>query len=84
MVTVAMKFRHLLLGRKAVTNLNSVLEGSHYFANKDITLPFSQSCGFPSSLIWMWELDYKESWVPEELLLLNCGAGEDFWEFLGV
>ena len=31
----------------------------HYFANK---CPFSQSYGFSSSLVWMWELDYKESW----------------------
>ena len=37
--------RHLLLGRKAMTNLDSVLKGSH-FADKG---PFSQSCGFPSS-----------------------------------
>ena len=34
----------------------------HYFANKG---PFSQSYGFSSSLVWMWELDYKESWVPK-------------------
>ena len=32
----------------------------HYFANK--VLP-SQSNGFPSSHVWMWELDYKESWA---------------------
>ena len=32
----------------------------HYFANK--VLP-SQSNGFPSSHVWMWELDYKESWM---------------------
>ena len=25
--------------------------------------PYSQSCGFSSSHVWMWELDYKESWV---------------------
>ena len=34
----------------------------HYFANKD---PSSQSYGFSSSHAWMWELDYKESWVPK-------------------
>ena len=34
----------------------------HYFANKG---PSSQSYGFPSSYIWMWELDYKESWAPK-------------------
>ena len=34
----------------------------HYFANKD---PSSQSYGFSSSHVWMWELDYKESWAPK-------------------
>ena len=34
----------------------------HYFANKG---PSSQSCGFPSSHVWMWELEYKESWAQE-------------------
>ena len=32
----------------------------HYFTNKG---PSSQRYGFSSSHIWMWELDYKESWV---------------------
>ena len=32
----------------------------HYFANKG---PSNQSYGFSSSHVWMWELDYKESWV---------------------
>ena len=36
----------------------------HYFANKDLS---SQSYGFSSGHVWMWELDYKESWVPFEL-----------------
>ena len=34
----------------------------HHFANKG---PSSQSYGFSSSHIWMWELDHKESWVPK-------------------
>ena len=34
----------------------------HDFANKS---PSSRSYGFPSSHVWMWELDYKESWVPQ-------------------
>ena len=34
----------------------------HYFANKRLS---SQSYGFPSSHVWMWELDYKESWEPK-------------------
>ena len=35
---------------------------SHYFTKK---CPSSQSYGFSSSHIWMWELDYKESWAPK-------------------
>ena len=34
----------------------------HYFADKG---PSSQSYGFSSGHVWMWELDYKESWVPK-------------------
>ena len=34
----------------------------HYFANKGLS---SQSYGFSSSHVWMWELDYKESWMPK-------------------
>ena len=34
----------------------------HSFVNKG---PSSQGCGFSSSHVWMWELDYKESWVPK-------------------
>ena len=49
--------RCLLLGRKAVTNPDSLLK------SRDITLPtspYSQSYGFPSSHTWMCELDHKE------------------------
>ena len=51
--------RRLLLGRKAMTNLGSILK------SRDISLPTSQIYGFSSSLIWMLALDYKESWVPK-------------------
>ena len=43
-----------------MTNLDSILKSRDYFANKD---PCSQSYGFSSSHVWMWELDYKESWA---------------------
>ena len=44
-----------------MTNLDSILKKQrHYFANKG---PPSQSYGFSSSHVWMWELDYKESWA---------------------
>jgi len=43
--------RSLLLGRKIMTNLDSILKKQkHYFANKG---PSSQSCGFSSSHVWM-------------------------------
>ena len=53
--------RCLLFGRKAMINLDSILKKQrHYFARKG---PCSQSYGFPSSHVWIWELDYKESWA---------------------
>ena len=56
-----MKLKGLLLGRKAITNLDSMLKKQrHYFANKGLS---SQSCGFSSSHVLMWELNYKESWA---------------------
>jgi len=36
--------------------------GVHYFANKGLS---SQSYGFSSSHVWMWVLDWKESWAPK-------------------
>ena len=55
--------RCLLLGRKAIMNLDSILKKQrHYFANKN---PSSQSYGFSNSHVWIWELDYKESWAPK-------------------
>ena len=53
--------RRLLFERKVMTNLDKhIKKQRHYFANKG---PYSQSYGFSSSHVWMWELDYKESWV---------------------
>ena len=54
--------RCLLLERIVMTNLDSILK------SRDISLPtkvqlVKQSYGFSSSHVWMWELDYKESWV---------------------
>ena len=54
--------RCFLLGRKAMTNVDSILKSRDYFANKDL---YSQSYGFSSSHVWMWELDHKESWTPK-------------------
>ena len=52
--------RHLLLGRKVMTNLDSKLK------SRDITLSrkvhLVKAMVFP---VWMWEWDYKESWAPK-------------------
>ena len=73
--------RCLLLERISMTNLDSMLKNRHYFANKG---PSSQSYGFSSSHVWMWELDYKRKLSAKELMFLNCGVREDSWESLGM
>ena len=55
--------RHLFLGRKVMTNLDSILK------SRDITLPTNisliKALVSSSSHVWMWELNYKESWAPK-------------------
>ena len=55
--------RHLLLGRKAMTILDSILK------SRDITWPTKvhlvKAMVFSSSHVWVWELDHKESWAPK-------------------
>ena len=67
--------RRELLGTKIMTKLDSVLK------SRDITLPTKvhlvKAMVFPV-VMWMWEFDC------EELMLLNCGVGEDSWESLGL
>ena len=92
-----MKLRHLLIGRKVMTNWDSILKS--YFANKD---PSSQGYDFSSSYVWMWELDYKENWMSKNWRFwtvvlektlespLDCKEiqpvhpkGDQFWTFIG-
>ena len=51
--------RHLLLGRKVLTNLDSILK------NRDLTnkVPSRQGYGFSSSHVWMGELDCEGNWA---------------------
>ena len=42
--------RHLILGRKVMTNLDGIFKSRHYFANKG---PSSQGYDFSSSHVWM-------------------------------
>ena len=73
--------RRLLLGRKVMTNLDSI------FKSRDITLPtkvhlvrlwfFQWSCMDVRAGLW-------RKLSAEELMLLNCSVGEDSWESLGL
>ena len=64
--------RHLLLGRKAMTNLDSLLE------SRDIILPTKVL--LVKAMVFPVVIYGCESWTlkkAEELMLLNCGVGED-------
>ena len=63
MVSAAMKLKDTWSWKKSYDQTRQhIKKQRHYFANKDLS---SQSYGFSSSHIWMWELDYKEWWVPK-------------------
>ena len=47
----------------------------HHFVDKD---PYSQSYDFSSSQVQISELDDKKRLSAKEMMLLNCGDGEDF------
>ena len=88
--------RCLLLGRKTMTNLDSIL--NRYFADKGLS---SLSNEFSSSHVCMWELDHKQSWVQKNWSFwttvlektlespLNCKIkpvhpkGNQSWIFIG-
>ena len=67
--------RCLLLGRKAMTNLDSILK------SRDTSLPTKvylvKAMVFPVVMYGCEELDYKRKLSTEKLMLLNCGIGED-------
>ena len=63
MVTAAMKLQDACsLEEKPQQTWQSIKNQTHRFADKGL---FSQSYGFSSNDVWMWELDYKESWAPK-------------------
>ena len=88
--------RRMLLGRKAMTNPDSILKSKDKGS-------YSQSCDFSSSHVWMWELDHKEGWAPKNWCFwtvvsektlespLDCKEiqpvhpkGNQFWIFIGA
>ena len=73
--------RHLLLGSKVMTNPDSI------FKSRDITLP--TKVRLVNAMVIQWScMDVRfvlwRKLSNEELVLLNCGFGEDSWESLGV
>ena len=61
-VTAAMKLKDAPWNKSYEQPRQHIKKQRRYFANKG---PSSQSYGFFSSHVWMWELDYKESWRPK-------------------
>ena len=73
--------RCLLLGRKAMTNLDSILK------SRDLILP--ANVHLVKAMVFPVVMYGCESWTIEKvehrkLVLLNCGIGEDSWESLGL
>ena len=72
--------RHLLLWKKTYDKPRQrIKKQRHDFADKGLS---SQSYGFSSSHVWMWELDHKESWAPKNWCFWNRGVGKDSSESL--
>ena len=66
--------RRLLLGRKVMTNLDSI------FKSRDITLP--TKVNLTKAMVFPWScmdvrVGLEESLSTKELMILNCGVGED-------
>ena len=72
------KLRLSLFGRNAMTNLDEILQ------SRDITLP--TKVHLVKAMVFPVVTCGYESWTmsAEELVLLNCGVGEDSWESLGL
>ena len=72
--------RRLLLGRRVMTNLDSILK------SRDINLPTKvrrvKAMVFP--VVMYMRVGLWRRLSAEELMLLNCGVGEDSWESLGL
>ena len=70
--------RCLLLGRKVMTNLDSILK------SRDITLPTKVHLVKTMVFLVDVRVGLGRRLSSEELMLLNCGVGEDSWESLGL
>ena len=73
--------RRLLLGRKVMTNLDSILK------SRDITLP--TKVHLVKAMVFLVVMNESGSWTIkkaecQKIDVLNCGVGEDSWESLGL
>ena len=89
MVTTAMKLKDAPWKKSYDQPRQHFEKQRHYFANKG---PSSQIYGFSSSHVWMWELDYTESWAPKNWCFWTVvlekihpfhPKGNQFWIFIG-
>ena len=78
MLTVAMKLKDSWKKSYDLPR-QDIKKQRHYFVNKG---PSSQSYGFCISHVWMWELDYQESWAAKNWCFWTVVL-EKTWEFLG-
>ena len=82
LVTVAMKLKDASWKKSYDQSRQDIKKQRHYFVNKG---PSSQGCGFSSGHVWMWELDYKESWALKNWCFwMWCWSPLDFKEIQPV
>ena len=80
MVTAAMKLTLAPWKKSYDKPRQHIKKQRHYFADKG---PFSQSYGFSSSQVWIWELDYKETWSPKDWCFWTVALEKTFESPLG-
>ena len=74
--------RRLLLGRKVMTNLDSMLKSRHIILPTKVHLV--KAMVFPVVMYGCESWTVKRKLSTKELMLLNCGVGEDSWESFGL
>ena len=81
MVTAAMKLKDPPWKKSYNQPRQHIKKQRHYFANKG---PSNQRYGFSGSHVWMWKLDYKESWVPKNWCFWTVVLEKTFEKSLGL
>ena len=82
MVTAAIKLKEAPWKKSYDKPRQYIKKQRYYFANKSV---YSPKYGFSVSHIWMWELDYKESWVPKNWYFWIVVLENTLhWESLGL